>query len=180
MVRVIDRTRWRKTCQCPDTPGEVSAPPVPRLFPGTAYGISVWARLVFELCVANRPLRRVAAWFAAQGLALSPGTLSDGLGRMVVLFAPLSAAILAHLQQAPVVHADETSWRVRDFAVTGSSSPRLAVDRDLRRCGVPACRCIAQRRRRRDAARRAAQGHGPGMRSLFRLQEAGPAWRRAG
>ena len=121
-VRVIDRTRWRKTCQCPDTPGEVSAPPVPRLFPGTAYGISVWARLVFELCVANRPLRRVAAWFAAQGLALSPGTLSDGLGRMVVLFAPLSAAILAHLQQAPVVHADETSWRVRDFAVTGSSS----------------------------------------------------------
>ena len=61
-------------------------------------------------CVANRPSRRVAAWFEAQGLSISPGTLSDGLGRMVVLFAPLSAAILEHLQQAPVVHADETSW----------------------------------------------------------------------
>ena len=121
-VRVIDRTRWRKTCQCSDTPEEVSAPPVPRLFPGTVFGISVWARLLFELCVANRPLRRVAAWFEAQGLSISPGTLSDGLGRMVVLFAPLSAAILAHLQQAPVVHADETSWRVREFAATGPSS----------------------------------------------------------
>ena len=41
---------------------------------------------------------------------------------MVVLFAPLSAAILEHLQQAPVVHADETGWRVREFAATGSSS----------------------------------------------------------
>ena len=117
-VRVIDRSRWRKTCQCSDTPEEVSAPPVPRLFPGTAYGISVWTRLLFELCVANRPLRRVAAWFGAQGLPVSPGTLSDGHDRIVAL----SAAILAHLQQAPVVHADETSWRVREFATTGSSS----------------------------------------------------------
>ena len=121
-VRVIDRSRWRKTCQCSDTPEEVSAPPVPRLFPRTMFGISVWARLLFELYAANRPLRRVAAWFEAQGLPVSPGTLSDGHDRMVVLFAPLSAAILAHLQKAPVVHADETSWRVREFAATGSSS----------------------------------------------------------
>ena len=121
-VRVIDRSRWRKTCQCSDTPEEVSAPPVPRLFPRTMFGISVWARLLFELYAANRPLRRVAAWFEAQGLPVSPGTLSDGHDRMVALFAPLSAAILAHLQQAPVVHADETSWRVREFATTGSSS----------------------------------------------------------
>ena len=121
-VRVIERSRWRKTCQCSDTPEEVSAPPVPRLFPRTMFGISVWARLLFELYAANRPLRRVAAWFEAQGLPVSPGTLSDGHDRMVALFAPLSAAILAHLQQAPVVHADETSWRVREFATTGSSS----------------------------------------------------------
>ena len=67
-------------------------------------------------------MRRVAAWFEAQGLPVSPGTLSDGHDRIVALFAPLSAAILAHLQKAPVVHADETSWRVREFATTGSSS----------------------------------------------------------
>ena len=165
-VRVIDRTRWRKTCQCSDTPVEVSAPPVPRLFPGTVFGISVWTRLLFELCVANRPLRRVAAWFEAQGLPISPGTLSDGLGRMVVLFTPLSAAILEHLQQAPVVHADETSWRVPGVRRDGLVQPRLAVDRDLRGCSVSACRCIAQRGGRRDLARRAAQGRDPGMRSL--------------
>ena len=108
-VRVIDRSRWRKTCQCSDTPEEVSAPPVPRLFPRTMFGISVWARLLFELYAANRPLRRVAAWFEAQGLPVSPGTLSDGHDRIVELFAPLSAAILAHLQKAPVVQADENT-----------------------------------------------------------------------
>ena len=123
-VRVIERSRWRKTCQCSDTPEEVSAPPVPRLFPRTMFGISVWARLLFELYAANRPLRRVAAWFEAQGLPVSPGTLSDGHDRMVVLFAPLSAAILAHLQQAPVVHADETSWeRQANWRKVAGESP---------------------------------------------------------
>ena len=123
-VRVIDRSRWRKTCQCSDTPEEVSAPPVPRLFPRTMFGISVWARLLFELYAANRPLRRVAAWFEAQGLPVSPGTLSDGHDRMVALFAPLSAAILAHLQKAPVVHADETSWeRQANWRKVAGESP---------------------------------------------------------
>ena len=46
---------------------EVSAPPVPRLFRGTPYGITFWARLLFELCVCLRPVHRIAAWMSAQG-----------------------------------------------------------------------------------------------------------------
>ncbi len=39
--RVISRPRFRRTCECASSPIEVSAPPVPRLFANTLYGISV-------------------------------------------------------------------------------------------------------------------------------------------
>ena len=75
--RVIQRQRFRRTCECASSPMEVSAPPAPRLFRGTPYGITFWARFLFELCVGLRPVHRIAAWMAAQGLKISPGTLAD-------------------------------------------------------------------------------------------------------
>ena len=109
--RVIQRPRMRRTCECASSPMEVSAPPVARLFRGTPYGITFWARFLFELSVGLRPLSRTAAWMSAQGLAVSPGTLADSLKR----FVPLFEAILAHQNEAAVRHADETSWRVQEL-----------------------------------------------------------------
>jgi len=114
--RVIQRERFRRTCACASSPIEVSAPPVPRLFRGTPYGITFWARFLFELCVCLRPVKRIAAWMSAQGLPVSPGTLANSLKRFVPLFSPLFDAILAHQNEAVVRHADETSWRVRELA----------------------------------------------------------------
>ena len=114
--RVLQRERFRRTCECASSPIEVSAPPVPRLFRGTPYGITFWARFVFELCVCLRPVRRIAAWMSAQGLAVSPGTLANSLKRFVPLFLPLFEAVLAHQNEATLRHADETSWRVRELA----------------------------------------------------------------
>ena len=113
--RVIQRQRFRRTCECASSPMEVSASPAPRLFRGTPYGISVWARLLFELCVCLRPVHRIAAWMSAQGLTISPGTLADSLKRFLPLFEPLFEAILAHQNDAVVRHADETSWRVQEL-----------------------------------------------------------------
>ena len=48
------RPRWRRSCDCASSPLEVSAPPVPRLFPRTPYAISFWARFVFEHCACQR------------------------------------------------------------------------------------------------------------------------------
>ena len=79
--RVIRRSRWRRACECASSPMEVSARPVPRLFPRTLYGTSFWARFLFEHCACFRPLHRVAAWFSSQGLPVSPGTLADSLKR---------------------------------------------------------------------------------------------------
>ena len=120
--RVISRPRWRRTCECASSPMEVSAPPVPRLFIRTPYGISFWARFLFEHCACFRPVHRVAAWFSGHGLPVSPGTLADSLKRFGPLFEPLFEAILAHQNTAALRHADETSWRVQELRGDDRSS----------------------------------------------------------
>ena len=112
---MIHRPRWRRTCECASSPVEVSAPPVPRLFANTLYGISFWARFLVEHGACLRPVHRVAAWMSGQGLAVSPGTLANSLKRFVPLFEPLAEAILAHQNQAALRHADETTWRVQEL-----------------------------------------------------------------
>ena len=120
--RVIHRPRWRRTCECASSPVEVSAPPAPRRFANTLYGISFWARFVFEHGARLRPVHRVAAWMSGQGLAVSPGTLANSLKRFVPLFEPLAEAILAHQNQAALRHADETTWRVQELRAEHRSS----------------------------------------------------------
>ena len=120
--RVISRGRWRRTCGCPASPVEVSAPPVPRLFPNTSYGTSVWSRVLYERYACLRPVHRVAAWLGDQGLPIAAGTLADSVPRFVPLFEPLAEAILAHQTAAALRHADETTWRVQALRAEGRSA----------------------------------------------------------
>ena len=120
--RVIRRGRWRRTCGCPASPVEVSAPPVPRLFLNTPYGTSVWSRVLYERYACLRPARRVGAWLGDQGLPVAAGTLADSVPRFVPLFEPLAEAIRAHQNMAALRHADETSWRVQALRAEGRSA----------------------------------------------------------
>ena len=120
--RVIHRPRWRRGCECASSPVEVSVPPVPRLFARTSFGTSVWARFLFERYACFRPLRRVAAWLSDQGLPISAGTLAGGANRLVPLFEPLAAAILARQNEAALRHGDETTWRIQSLIEEGRSS----------------------------------------------------------
>ena len=101
--------------------GSDGRPPPARLFPRTPYGISVWARILYERFACFRPLRRVAAWMADQGLPIAPGTLADSTRRFLPLFAPLAEAILAHQNEMAVRHGDETGWRIQALSETGRS-----------------------------------------------------------
>ena len=121
-TRVIRRPRWRRSCTCASSPREVSAPPAARLFANTSYGVSVWARFLFERYACLRPLNRVAAWLCDQGLAVSAGTLGDSVRRFVALFEPLAEAILAHQNEARLRHGDETGWRIQSLGEQGRSS----------------------------------------------------------
>ena len=120
-IRRIVRPRYRRGCECAPSPLEVTAPPPARLFPRTPYGTSVWARILFERFACFRPVRRVAAWLADQGLAISPGTLAGSVARFLPLFEPLAKAILAHQNEMTVRHGDETGWRIQSLSETGRS-----------------------------------------------------------
>ena len=119
--RVIRRGRWRRTCGCASSPAEVSAPPVPRLFPNTAFGTSVWSRVLYEHYACRRPVHRVAAWLGDQGLPVAPGTLADSAPRFVPLFEPLAEAIRAHRNESALRQADETGGRVQELRGEGRS-----------------------------------------------------------
>ena len=120
-IRRIVRPRYRRGCDCTSSPLEVTAPPVPRLFPRTPYGTTVWARILFERFACFRPLRRVAAWLTDQGLAIAPGTVAGSVPRFLPLFEPLAKAILAHQNEMAVRHGDETGWRIQSLSETGRS-----------------------------------------------------------
>ena len=121
-TRRIVRPRWRRSCGCASSPLEVSAPPVPRLFPGTPYGTSVWACVLFERHACLRPLHRVSAWMSDQGLPISVGTLADSVPRFLPLFEPFDDAIRAHQSETAVRHGDETVWRIQSLKEAGRSS----------------------------------------------------------
>ena len=157
-VRTIRRNRWRRSCSCASAPKEVAAPPVPRLFPNTAYGISFWACFLFERYACHRPLNRVAAWMRDRGLPVSAGTLADSIRRLTPLFAPLSQAILEHMKGAGTLHGDETGWRVQSLkSVRGTGRAWLwcAASRDATWFRVDA-------RRNAEAAGRLFAGVAPG------------------
>ena len=120
-IRRIVRPRYRRGCDCTSSPLEVTAPPPARLFPRTPYGISVWARILFERFACFRPLRRVAAWLTDQGLAIAPGTVAGSVPRFLPLFEPLDKAILAYQNEMAVRHGDETGWRIQVLSETGRS-----------------------------------------------------------
>ena len=120
-IRRIVRPRYRRGCDCPSSPLEAIAPPPARLFPRTPFGISVWARILYERFACFRPLRQVAAWMTDQGLAIAPGTLASSVRRFLPLFAPLAEAILAHQNEMAVRHGDETGWRIQALSETGRS-----------------------------------------------------------
>jgi len=120
-IRRIVRPRYHRGCECASAALEVTAPPPARLFPRTPYGISVWARILYERFACHRPLRRVAAWMADQGLPMAPGTMASSVRRFLPLFAPLAEAILARQNGMAVRHGDETGWRIQALGETGGS-----------------------------------------------------------
>ena len=115
-VRRVRRVRRRAACACAPV-RETLAPAVPRLFPNTPCGVSVWALFLLEKYAHHRPLRAVSRMLSAHGLDIAPGTLADSLPR----FAPLSAAIAERQAAARVAHGDETSWTVHARGERGDS-----------------------------------------------------------
>jgi transposase len=110
--RRIRRRRYRPTCACGTHPEVVTAPAPARLIPHSALGVSVWVRVLLDKYAFYRPTCRLLAELRSCGLDLAPGTVSDGLRRLLPLFEPLDEALRAHLRRQSHWHGDETRWQV--------------------------------------------------------------------
>jgi transposase len=76
--RRMQRQRSHKTCQGPQVPGSVTAPPAPRLIPKSPRGVSGWTQVLLDTYLDGRPTSRFCEALRHHGLPLSQGTLTDG------------------------------------------------------------------------------------------------------
>lgn len=110
--RVVRRHRYRPLCHCARLPGIVMAPPPAQLIPRGKLGVSIWVEVLLSKFVYGQPSARLLQDWRDQGLAISQGTLTDGLRCLLPMFAPLVEAGLAQLRRGSHWHADETRWEV--------------------------------------------------------------------
>src|SRR6516162_839276 len=111
-MRRIQRPRYQKTCRCPQVPGIVTAPPAPRVIPKSPLGVSVWTMVLLDKYLYSRPTHRLCQELAHHGLQVSPGTITDGLQRLKVLFEPLMPVLYERQMTEKLFHGDETRWEV--------------------------------------------------------------------
>src|SRR6266481_3939503 len=111
-MRRIQRPRYHKTCQCPQVPGIVTAPPAPRVIPKSSLGVSVWTMILLDKYLYGRPTHRLCKELQHHGVPLAAGTLTDGLQRIAVLFEPVMRALYARQMGEKLFHGDETRWEV--------------------------------------------------------------------
>jgi len=123
IVRIVHRRpTYRRTCRCP-VRGVLVAPPPPKAIPRGRFSTGFLARLLMEKFVLGRPVHRIVAALAADGLAVAEGTLAGVFAALSDLLGPLAAAIEARNAAAAHLHVDETSWSVFE-AVEGKDGHR--------------------------------------------------------
>jgi transposase len=110
--RLIRRRRYRPTCTCGTHPDVIAAPPVPRLIPHSALGVSVWVLVLLDKYAFYRPTHRLLGQLRLHGLDLAAGTVTDGLRRLLPLFEPVDEALRNHNREQTHWHGDETRWQV--------------------------------------------------------------------
>lgn len=110
--RVYRRKRYLRRCECPGLARVVTAPPPAKLIPKGKYSVSVWVMVLLDKFLFQRPTHRLLLDLQTHGLCIPPGSLADGLKRLLPLFTPLVEAIVEHQRKARHWHADETRWMV--------------------------------------------------------------------
>ena len=115
-VRIIRRVHKRKcyvpSCNCGFITGIVSAKPVAKLIPKGMFSVELWAHILAEKFLFQRPMSRVLDVLALQGLYISQGTITGGLQKIKEIAYPLYTRILEHNRASDRWHMDETRWMV--------------------------------------------------------------------
>lgn len=111
--KVHRRKRYRKTCQCPQTPMFAIAPVPPKVIPKGLLSAGAISHLVIDKFLLARPTHKTLAWLKMNsGLHLPAGTVAGVMQKLHPLLAPLEEAIIARNRAAHHWHGDETRWKV--------------------------------------------------------------------
>ena len=110
--RKIRRRRYRRTCRCEGIPRTITAAGPSKLIPKGRLGISIWAMILVEKYLYQRPIARILESLKGYGLDIAAGTVGDGLKRLAGLFAPVQERIGEKSREGEWWHADETRWKV--------------------------------------------------------------------
>ncbi len=123
LIRIVHRrATYRRRCRCP-VRGVLVAPPVPKAIGKGWFTSGFVARLLVEKFVLGRPVHRIVAALAHDGLGLAEGTLAGVFAACAQLLAPLAKLITERNAAAAHLHVDETSWQVF-AALEGKDSHR--------------------------------------------------------
>lgn len=122
-VRRIKRQKCAKNCRC--TPGSkfITASVPPKLIPRSSYGNSIWEEILLKKFLHAQPVNRTLNDFKSLGLTISPGTIADGLKRLMPLFKPVYKAFHQQQMTENRFHNDETRWEVYEL-IEGKSGHR--------------------------------------------------------
>ncbi len=110
--RRIKRKRYKKTCECPQTPGIIMAEKPAKLIPKGILDTSVWVKIILDKYYLYRPTARLLRELQLYGATISQGTVTGGLKRIAVLFDPVLNEIEKKNKSASHWHGDETRWQV--------------------------------------------------------------------
>jgi transposase len=99
-------------CQCENTPVVITAPPLPRLIPGSPYQVSFWVEVLLSKYHYSQPTHRYLEDLNDQALPVSPGTVAGGLQKLLPLFEPVMDELYEKQMTESLFHNDETRWEV--------------------------------------------------------------------
>lgn len=115
MVRIVDiGQKFVKDCSCDegDKPRLVSSAPPPRVFPRALMGPALWADILVEKFLFQKPLVRISAKYGMLGAELAVSTICSGMKKLFPAFSELYEEIKNRARTAKRWNMDETTWRV--------------------------------------------------------------------
>ena len=91
--RVTRRLCYRKTCQCPDTPGIITAPAPPKLIKKGLFTVDFIVKLLVLKYLLSMPMNRIRGYLRLEGLTLANGALAGVMQGVIPFLEPLYSAI---------------------------------------------------------------------------------------
>ncbi len=109
-LRKLRRQKYR--CRC--NGAVVTTPAPPKLIPGGRYSTEFAAEVAVGKYLDHSPLERQSRTMGGEGLVVSSQTLWDQIEALARVLEPSYQALHERVLSSPVVHADETHWRLMD------------------------------------------------------------------